>query len=248
MVRRLRKISPRPHAIALPKTAKLIANKALCCYVHDRLACRIARPDGTTVDGPRVGWKGRRQGPRQPRRWAQAWSPEQISRRLPIDFPKDQTLRISHKAIYQALHIQGRGGLRQELTACLRTGRALRFPQARTRGRGIPSSLEIMIRERPAEAVDRAQTGHWEGDLILGLNRSAIGTLVETATRFTKPFHLPPMPGHGETPRATKGPPLAGCGVEAVRDAIATIMTLPAQQRRSLAWDQGGPKWRVMPI
>ena len=105
-----------------------------------------------------------------------------------------------------------------------------------------------MIRERPAEAVDRALTGHWEGDLILGLNRSAIGTLVETATRFTKLLHLPPMPGHGETPRATNGPPLAGRGAEAVRDAIATIMTLPAQQRRSLAWDQGGPKWRVMPI
>ena len=224
-----------------PKTAKLVANKTLCCYVHDRLAGLITRPDGMTVDGPRVAWKGRRQGPRQHRRWAKAWSPEQISRRLHIDFPKDQTMRISHEAIYQALYIQGRGGLRQELTACLRTGRALRVPQARTRGRGKSFiSPEIMISERPAEAADRALPGHWEGDLILGLNRSAIGTLVERSTRFTMLLHLPPIPGHGETPRAKNGPPLAGHGAEAVRDAIvATIMTLPAQLRRSLAWDQG---------
>ena len=150
-------------------------------------------------------------------------------------------MRISHEAIYQALYIQGRGALRRDLTACLRTGRALRVPRARTHGRGKSFvSAEIMISERTAEAADRAVPGHWEGDLILGLNRSAIGTLVERTTRFTMLLHLPPMTGLGEGPRVKNGPPLAGHGAEAVRDAIvATIMTLPDQLRRSLAWDQG---------
>lgn len=224
-----------------PKTAKLAANKLLCRYVQDRLAGLIVRPDGTTIEGPRTAWKGRRHGPRQHRRWARAWSPEQISRRLQLDFPEDETMRISPEAIYQALYIQSRGALRRELTACLRTGRALRVPQARAHSRGKSFvSPEIMISERPAEAVDRAVPGHWEGDLILGLNRSAIGTLVERSTRFTMLLHLPPMPGHGEGPRKKNGPPLAGHGAEAVRDAIiATMMTLPEQLRRSLAWDQG---------
>ena len=96
-----------------------------------------------------------------------------------------------------------------------------------------------MISERAAEAADRAVPGHWEGDLIIGLNRSAIGTLVERTTRFTMLLHLPPMEGHGG-PRAKNGPALAGHGAEAVRDAIAsTITTLPGQLRRSLTWDQG---------
>ena len=87
-------------------------------------------------------------------------------------------MRISHEAIYQALYVQGRGALRRELTACLRTGRALRVPRARTRGRGKAFvAPEILISERPAEAADRAVPGHWEGDLILGLGSSAIGTL-----------------------------------------------------------------------
>ena len=89
-------------------------------------------------------------------------------------------MRISHEAIYQALYVQGRGALRRELTACLRTGRALRVPRARSRGRGKPCVVpEIMISERPPDAADRAVPGHWEGDLILGLGSSAIGTLVE---------------------------------------------------------------------
>ena len=150
-------------------------------------------------------------------------------------------MRISHEAIYQALYIQGRGGLRRELSACLRSGRALRVPQARRRGRCKSFvTPEIMISERPAEAADRAVPGHWEGDLILGLNASAIGTLVERTTRLTMLLHLPPMPGHRKEPRAKNGPALAGRGAEAVRDAIVTAITaLPAQLRRSLAWDQG---------
>ena len=150
-------------------------------------------------------------------------------------------MRISHEAIYQALFIQGRGGLRRELTACLRSGRALRVPRARTRGRGKSFvTPEIMISERPAEAADRAVPGHWEGDLILGLGSSAIGTLVERTTRFTMLLHLPRMQSHGTTARVKNGPALAGHGAEAVRDAITrTITTLPEQLRRSLTWDQG---------
>src|SRR3712207_8184604 len=96
----------------------------------------VGAPNGAAVHGPVVPWKGRRHGPRQDRRWATAWSPEQIARRLPVDFPDDETMRISHEAIYQALFVQARGALRRELTACLRTGRTLRVPRARSRGRG----------------------------------------------------------------------------------------------------------------
>ena len=97
-----------------------------------------------------------------------------------------------------------------------------------------------MITQRPAEADDRAVPGHWEGDLILGLHSSAIGTLVERTTRFTMLLHLPPMPGHRKQQRVHNGLPLAGHGAQAVRDAIAeSITTLPQQLRRSLTWDQG---------
>ena len=223
------------------KPAKLVVNTALRAYVQDRLAGAIVTSGGTVVPGPAVSWKGRRHGPRQDRRWASAWSPEQIARRLRLDFPDDETMRISHEAIYQALYIQGRGALRRELTACLRTGRALRVPRARTRGRGKSFvAPEIMISQRPVEATDRVVPGHWEGDLILGLDSSAIGTLVERTTRFTMLLHLPRMAEHGVEARVKNGPALAGHGAEAVRDAITcTITTLPEQLRRSLTWDQG---------
>jgi IS30 family transposase len=223
------------------KTGKLAENAALRAYVEERLAGIVVTPSGTLVAGPAVSWKGRRHGPRKDRRWANAWSPEQIARRLPVDFPDDETMRISHEAIYQALFVQGRGALRRELTACLRTGRPLRIPRARTRGRGKTFiSSEIMISQRPAEAVDRAVPGHWEGDLILGLGSSAIGTLVERTTRFSLLLHLPRMPGHGRDARVKNGPALAGHGADAVRDAITrTIITLPEHLRRSLTWDQG---------
>ena len=222
-----------------PRPAKLATNKALRTYVEDRLAGRIATPEGAEVAGPTVRWTGRRRGRRKPRRWGRAWSPQQISERLRIDFPDDESMRISHEAIYQALYIQGRGGLRRELTACLRTGRTLRLPRRRTRGRGKSFvSPESLISERPAEATDRAVPGHWEGDLILGLRSSAIGTLVDRSTRFTLLLHLPPMEDQG--PRVKNGPALAGHGAEAVRTAIVQAMsTLPEQLRRSLTWDQG---------
>ncbi|MGH2668442.1 MAG: IS30 family transposase [bacterium] len=224
-----------------PKVGKLAANEALRSYVQDRLSGLITRSDGTELPGPTVRFIGRRHGRRQDRRWAKSWSPEQISNRLWVDFPDDETMRISHEAIYQALFIQGRGALRRELVACLRTGRALRVPRARTKGRGKKFvTPEVMISERPAEVEDRAVPGHWEGDLIIGLNRSAIGTLVERTSRFTMLLHLPPMDGHGELPRIKNGSPLAGHGAEAIRDAItATIGTLPDQLRCSLTWDQG---------
>ena len=224
-----------------PKAAKLAQNKRLRTYVQERLSGVILDVQGKFVRGPDVPWKGRRHGRRADRRWGMSWSPEQISRRLRLDFPEDASMQVSHEAIYQALYVQGRGALRRELSACLRTGRALRVPRARTRQRGRQFiTPELMISERPAEVEDRAVPGHWEGDLIIGLNRSAIGTLVERSTRFTMLLHLPPMAGHGSGVRVKNGPALAGHGAEAVRDAIATkIATLPEQLGKSLTWDQG---------
>ena len=197
--------------------------------------------DGRITPGPDVIWTKRRSVRRQHRRWAKAWSPEQIARRLPLDYPDDPLMRISPEAIYQSLFIQGRGALRRELVACLRSGRALRVPRARRKGKGKGYVTDkIMISERPAEAQDRAVPGHWEGDLILGLKSSAIGTLVERKTRFTLLLHLPPMPGHGTGARLKNGPALAGHGAKAVRDAIAkSIRDLPEYLRKSLTWDQG---------
>ena len=224
-----------------PKAAKLVVNERLREYVQDRLAGQIRRPDGTPVPGPATrAWNGRNKGRRQDRRWANAWSPEQISARLRVDFPDDESMRISHEAIYQALYIQGRGALKRELVACLRTGRALRVPRARTqRGKNFVSD-QIMISQRPAEVEDRAVPGHWEGDLILGLGHSAIGTLVERTTRFTMLLHLPAPEQRPARTAAHTGPPVTGHGGEQVRDAIAAaITTLPEQLRRSLTWDQG---------
>jgi transposase, IS30 family len=155
------------------------------------------------------------------------WSPEEIAARLKVDFPDDEWMRASHETIYRSLFIQGKGALRKELTVCLRTGRALRRPRKRVDGRADPDRRipdKIMISERPAEADDRAVPGHWEGDLILGAhNRSAVGTLVERSTRFVVLLHLP---GPHDLP--------------AFHNAVVEAMTaLPAQLRRSLAWDQG---------
>jgi transposase, IS30 family len=151
------------------------------------------------------------------------WSPKQIARRLRVQFPDDASMWVSHETIYKSLYVQGRGELRRELAACLRTGRAQRRPRGRLEPRGrIPNM--VMISERPAEVEDRAVPGHWEGDLIMGKNnRSAIGTLVERATRYVMLLHLP----DGKT-------------AADVRDAMtATIQTLPASLRRTITWDQG---------
>ena len=117
----------------------------------------------------------------------------------------------------------------------------MRVPQARARQRGRQFiTPELLISERPAEIADRAVPGHWEGDLIIGLNSAAIGTLVERTTRLTMLLHLPPMPGHGAAALVKNGPALAGHGAAAVRDAIALkISTLPDHLGKSLTWDQG---------
>jgi IS30 family transposase len=169
-----------------PKEAKLVANDRLRAYVQERLSGAVRCADGRIVGPEGPAWKGRNKPHRGDRRWVQGWSPEQISHRLKADFPDDESMRISHEAIYQALYVESRGALKRELVACLRTGRALRAPRARARRQAWAHvTPEVMISDRPAEVEDRAVPGHWEGDLAIGLERSAIGTLVERTTRFT---------------------------------------------------------------
>jgi IS30 family transposase len=225
-----------------PKTAKLVNNELLREYVQDRLAGNIRRPDGTIVEGPTTPpWKGLNKPHRQDRRWSTAWSPEQIAHRLRLDFPDDESMRISHEAIYQSLFIQGRGALKRELVACLRTGRALREPRSRSQNKPQGHvTADVVLRERPAEAEDRAVPGHWEGDLIIGTGRSAIGTLVERSSRSTLLVHLPRMEGWGEKPHAKNGPSLGGYGAVAMNSALmASMTTLPEQLRKTLTWDRG---------
>ena len=158
-------------------------------------------------------------------RLGQDHSPEQIARRLRVDFPEDPEMWVSHETIYQALYVQGRGALKRELTAHLRTGRTLRKPRKRAEERRARMAGMVMISDRPAEVEDRAVPGHWEGDLILGSTESgsAVGTLVERTTRFVMLLHLPG--------RHT---------AEIVQEAmVAKMATLPEQLRRSLTWDQG---------
>jgi len=99
---------------------------------------------------------------------------------------------------------------------------------------------ELMISERPAEAEDRAVPGHWEGDLIIGTGRSAIGTIVDRTTRFTVLVHLPRKDGWRQQPRVKNGPALGGYGAESMRDALTdSFASMPEQLRRSLTWDRG---------
>ena len=225
-----------------PKAAKLVTNPQLRAYVQDRLAGAVHAEDGTVIEGPGTpDFKGRNKPRRQDRRWVSAWSPEQIAHRLPRDYPDDDTMRISHEAIYQALYIEGRGALKRELVACLRTGRALRVPRARSRNTpGGHVTADVVISERPAEVEDRAVPGHWEGDLIIGTGRSAIGTVVERTSRFTMLVHLPRLPGYGIVAPVKNGPALGGYGAEAMREALSAQMTdLPLLLRQSLTWDRG---------
>ncbi|AEW93854.1 integrase [Streptantibioticus cattleyicolor NRRL 8057 = DSM 46488] len=153
------------------------------------------------------------------------WSPEQICQALRAQFPQRPEMHVVHETVYQALYVQGRGELRRELARALRTGRARRKPRRQAQQRQPRFSTPmVMISERPAEAEDRAVPGHWEGDLIIGKDgASAIGTLVERATRYVMLLHLPD-----------------GRSAEHVRDALTdTVQTLPAHLVRSLTWDQG---------
>ena len=211
-------------------------------YVQDRLVGVVRDADGVVVPGPAtVEWKGRNKPRRQDRKWASVWSPEQIANRLRIDYPDDTSMRISHEAIYQALYVQSRGGLTRDLVACLRTGRSLRVPRSRARRRpGGHVTSDVTIDKRPDEVTDRMVAGHWEGDLIIGTDHSAIGTLVERTTRVTMLLHLPRLAEYGLVPRVKNGPALAGHGAEVTRKAIVAQMGgLPVQMRRSLTWDRG---------
>lgn len=152
------------------------------------------------------------------------YSPVQISRRLRLDFPDDDTMRVCPETIYMSLFFQAKGELKKEIAACLRQGRAVRKPRNQRIARQRFSDPMVMISERPATVNDRAVPGHWEGDLILGKgNKSAIGTLVERSTRYVMLLHLPN--GHG--------------AVEVRNALIETIQQLPAHLRGSLTWDQG---------
>ncbi|WP_327120928.1 IS30 family transposase [Nocardia sp. NBC_01730] len=225
-----------------PKTAKLVDNQQLREYVQHRLSGRIADANGRIAAGPATGtWTGRNKPHRSDRQWVQAWSPEQISRRLRIDFPDDTSMRISHEAIYQALYIEGRGALDRELILNLRTGRSLRMPRARAkRVAWAHVTPDVLISERPAEAEDRANPGHWEGDLIIGTDRSAIGTLVDRSTRFTVLVHLPRERGWGKSAPVKNGPALSGYGAESMNKALSVALKrLPAQMLKSLTWDRG---------
>ena len=225
-----------------PKTAKLVANPRLHDYVQERLSGNISRPDGTVVPGPRAPrWTGNNKPHRKDRAWVRAWSPEQIANRITLDFPDDKSMRISHEAIYQSLYIDGRGALKRELVWCLRTGRALRAPRERSRRKTWAHvTPETLISERPAEVEDRAVPGHWEGDLLIGLERSAVGTVVERTSRFTMLVHLPREEGWRHMGAVKHGPALAGYGAITMKNALADMMsTLPEQLVRSLTWDRG---------
>jgi transposase, IS30 family len=151
------------------------------------------------------------------------WSPEQIAAKLPGMYPDDPDLRVSAETIYQSLFVQGRGELRRELTAHLRTGRTARKPQGTQERRGKLTGT-VSFRARPAEAEDRAVPGHWEGDLLLGaVGQGGVITLVERTSRFVL---LAPLPGRHDA--AT------------VRDVLTSMIArLPTELKKSLTWDQG---------
>jgi len=153
------------------------------------------------------------------------WSPGLIAKVLKVEHPGEDAWQVSHETIYQALYVQARGNLRQDLARRLKTGRTTRKPRGRAPvGAAATFSSALRISQRPAEVADRAVPGHWEGDLIMGAgNRSAIGTLVERSTRFAILLHLP-------------GPRTAEAVAEAM---IAQMSDLPAHLRRSITWDRG---------
>jgi IS30 family transposase len=183
---------------------------------HQRAQARSWRPKVAKLSCPRLV--------AQVTEWLeQWWSPQEIARRLRVEFPADPMMWVSHETIYQALFVQGRGELRRELARCLRTGRAARRPRGRMDNRGQIRDM-VMISDRPAEATDRAVPGHWEGDLIIGKGgKSAVGTLVERSTRYVLLLHLP----DGRDAYAVD---------QAMRRAIAT---LPGEMFRTITWDQG---------
>lgn len=221
------------------KPPKFATNPAMRAFVEERLAGMVVVPGGAKISGPAVAWKGRRHGRWQARRWASAWSPS----RSPVVCRS--TTQMTRRCASARGHLLGAVFARPRCAS----SRAHRLPahragtagvRVRSRGRGKSFvAPEILTCERPAEADDRAVPGQWESDLILGLGSSAIGTLVERATRFTL-LHLPRMPRHGKT-RPSRTGPRSPVMAPAVQEAITrTITTLREQLRRSLTCDQGG--------
>jgi len=160
------------------------------------------------------------------------WSPKLIAEVLARDYPDDRLNRVSHETIYTCLYVQTRGSLRADLHKRLSTKRSARKPRGHADNRrgAYSSGEEFTISDRPAEVADRAVPGHWEGDLIVGPNNSAIGTLVERSTRFTMLLHLP-----------------GDHTAETVATAMIEAMSgLPEDLRRSITWDRGSEmaKWR----
>lgn len=171
----------------------------------------------------------------------QAWSPGQIANRLRLDFPDDASMRISHEAIYQALYIEGRVGLDRDEILSLGTGRGLRMPRARSKRVAWAHVTEdTLISKRSEEADDRRVVGHWEGDLIIGTGRSAIGTVVERKTRYTMLVHLPREDGWGVSKSVKNGPALGGYGALSMNTSLeAQLAKFEAPLKKTLTWDRG---------
>lgn len=224
-----------------PKVAKLVTNERLRDFVSTKLSGHVL-----TVDGQRLGpegpaWDGKNKPHREDREWVTGWSPQQIARRLPVEFPDDPSMRISHEAIYQALYVPARGALRREQSWHLRRGRTKRVPRARTRAQAWAHVTDTTtLKNRPAEADTREIAGHWEGDMIIGLKRSAIATLIDRTTRYAILVHLPRQAGYGLIKPTKNGPALAGYGAVTMKNALVTaFQALPVTLRRSLTWDRG---------
>lgn len=169
------------------------------------------------------------------------WSPGQVAGWVRRQYPHDTTMHISHETIYRSLFIQARNVLKAELRDHLRSQQRMRRGRA-SRGQKHEGTITdaVSISQRPPEVADRAVPGHWEGDLIIGTGRSAIGTLVERSSRATLLVHLPRMQGWGEKPHVKNGPALGGYGAVAMNVALTASMTkLPQQLRKTLTWDRG---------
>jgi len=157
-------------------------------------------------------------------RLAVQWSPQQIARWLPTQFPDQEQMRVSHETIYMSLFVQGRGALRKELAHQLRHGHVNRRPRGYSPMNGQGQLRDtVHISERPDDAEDRAVPGHWEGDLLLGTSRTCIATLVERHSRFVM---LVKIPGRRTSAEVTAA-------------LAAKVQELPAALKRSLTWDHG---------
>ncbi len=224
-----------------PKVAKMVTDDRLRQYVQDKLNGDIVTANGEIIDPEGPAWDGKNKPHRGDREWVTAWSPQQIANRLPVDFPDDPTTRISYEAIYQALYIESRGGLDRKQSWHLRRGRTKRMPRARTRQQTWAHvTAETVLSKRPEEAEDRKTAGHWEGDLIIGLKRSAVATLIERTTRYAILVHLPRQTGYGLIPPKKNAPAMAGYGALTMKDAlIRAMIPVPPSLRRSLTWDRG---------